>query len=167
MKIGITCYPTYGGSGIVATELGNELAQRGHSIHFISYAPPLRLDTTLPDIEFHEVQVTTYPLFDHSPYTLALATKMAEVAEAEGLDLLHCHYAIPHSVSAYLAKSMLLPRKLPVVTTLHGTDITLVGSDRSYLPITRFSIEQSDGVTAVSRVANQTAGISRINRTTA
>jgi len=151
LKIGITCYPTYGGSGIVATELGNELAQRGHSIHFISYAPPLRLDRRLPDVEFHEVQVTTYPLFDHSPYTLALATKMAEVAEAEGLDLLHCHYAIPHSVSAFLAKSMLLPRKLPVVTTLHGTDITLVGSDRSYLPITRFSIEQSDGVTAVSQ----------------
>ena len=151
MKIGITCYPTYGGSGIVATELGKELAARGHEIHFISYAPPLRLDQSDPDIHFHEVEVTTYPLFDHPPYTLALATKMAEVAEQESLDLLHCHYAIPHSVSAYLAKSMLHPRKLPVVTTLHGTDITLVGADRSYLPITRFSIEKSDGVTAVSQ----------------
>jgi L-malate glycosyltransferase len=150
LRIGITCYPTYGGSGIVATELGKELAHRGHEIHFISYAPPMRLDKSLPNIHFHEVEVTTYPLFDHPPYTLALATKMAEVAELEGLDLLHCHYAIPHSVSAYLAKSMLNPRRLPVVTTLHGTDITLVGADRSYLPITRFSIEQSDGVTAVS-----------------
>ncbi len=151
MKIGITCYPTYGGSGIVATELGKELAARGHEIHFISYAPPLRMDRTDPDLHFHEVEVTTYPLFDHPPYTLALATKMAEVAEQEGLDLLHCHYAIPHSVSAYLAKSMLHPHRLPVVTTLHGTDITLVGADRSYLPITRFSIEKSDGVTAVSQ----------------
>jgi L-malate glycosyltransferase len=151
MKIGITCYPTYGGSGIVATELGKELAERGHEIHFISYAAPLRLKGALPRIHFHEVEVTTYPLFDHPPYTLALATKMAEVAELQGLDLLHCHYAIPHSVSAFLAKSMLHPRKLPVVTTLHGTDITLVGADRSYLPITRFSIEKSDGVTAVSQ----------------
>lgn len=150
MRIGITCYPTYGGSGIVATELGKELAGRGHEIHFISYAPPLRLNQLSPNIQFHEVEVTSYPLFDHPPYTLALATKMAEVAEAHNLDLLHCHYAIPHSVSAFLAKSMLSPRKLPVVTTLHGTDITLVGADRSYLPITKFSIEQSDGVTAVS-----------------
>lgn len=150
LRIGITCYPTYGGSGIVATELGKELADRGHEIHFISYAPPMRLNTLSPNIQFHEVEVTTYPLFDHAPYALALATKMAEVAEAHRLDLLHCHYAIPHSVSAFLAKSMLLPRKLPIVTTLHGTDITLVGADRSYLPITRFSIEQSDGVTAVS-----------------
>jgi N-acetyl-alpha-D-glucosaminyl L-malate synthase BshA len=150
VKIGITCYPTYGGSGIVATELGKELAARGHEIHFISYAPPLRLDRTDPDIRFHEVEVTNYPLFQHPPYTLALATKMAEVTQSENLDLLHCHYAIPHSVSAFLAKSMLFPKKLPVVTTLHGTDITLVGADRSYLPITRFSIEQSDGVTAVS-----------------
>jgi N-acetyl-alpha-D-glucosaminyl L-malate synthase BshA len=151
MKIGITCYPTYGGSGIVATELGKELAARGHEIHFISYAPPLRLDKVSANIQFHEVEVTNYPLFDHPPYTLALATKMAEVADLENLDLLHCHYAIPHSVSAFLAKSMLRPRRLPVVTTLHGTDITLVGADRSYLPITKFSIEQSDGVTAVSQ----------------
>ena len=150
MKIGITCYPTYGGSGIVATELGKELADRGHEIHFISYALPMRLDRVMANIHFHEVEVPAYPLFDHPPYTLVLATKMAEIAESQGLDLLHCHYAIPHSVSAFLAKSMLYPRKLPVVTTLHGTDITLVGSDRSYLPITRFSIDRSDGVTAVS-----------------
>jgi L-malate glycosyltransferase len=150
VKIGITCYPTYGGSGIVATELGKELADRGHEIHFISYALPMRLNAARTDIQFHEVEITNYPLFDHPPYALALATKMAEVAEVHNLDLLHCHYAIPHSVSAFLAKSMLLPRRLPVVTTLHGTDITLVGSDRSYLPITRFSINQSDGVTAVS-----------------
>jgi L-malate glycosyltransferase len=151
VKIGITCYPTYGGSGIVATELGKELADRGHEIHFISYALPMRLNAALENIQYHEVQVTTYPLFDHAPYALALATKMAEIAEAHQLDLLHCHYAIPHSVSAFLAKSMIHPRRLPVVTTLHGTDITLVGSDHSYLPITRFSINQSDGVTAVSQ----------------
>ena len=150
MKIGITCYPTYGGSGIVATELGKELADRGHEIHFISYALPMRLNKVLPNIHFHEVEVPAYPLFNHPPYTLVLATKMVEVAESQGLDLVHCHYAIPHSVSAFLAKSMLHPRKLPIVTTLHGTDITLVGSDHSYLPITRFSIDQSDGVTAVS-----------------
>jgi N-acetyl-alpha-D-glucosaminyl L-malate synthase BshA len=155
VKIGITCYPTYGGSGIVATELGKELAERGHEIHFISYALPLRLNRTTPNIFFHEVQVTNYPLFDHPPYTLALATKMAEVATTLGLDLLHCHYAIPHSVSAFLAKSMLHPHRLPVVTTLHGTDITLVGADRSYLPITKFSIEKSDGVTAVSQYLRQ------------
>jgi N-acetyl-alpha-D-glucosaminyl L-malate synthase BshA len=150
VKIGITCYPTYGGSGIVATELGMELADRGHEIHLISYALPMRLNAALTNIHFHEVEVTNYPLFDHAPYALALATKMAEVAEIHKLDLLHCHYAIPHSVSAFLAKSMLHPRLLPVVTTLHGTDITLVGADRSYLPITRFSIDRSDGVTAVS-----------------
>jgi L-malate glycosyltransferase len=150
MKIGITCYPTYGGSGVVATELGIELAARGHEIHFISYAMPIRLSATNERIYFHEVEVTTYPLFDHPPYTLALATKMIEVAEEASLDLLHVHYAIPHSVSALLARMMAAPRKLPFITTLHGTDITLVGNDRSYLPITRFSIEQSDGVTAIS-----------------
>jgi L-malate glycosyltransferase len=150
MKIGITCYPTYGGSGVVATELGIELAARGHEVHFISYAVPIRLNHTGENIHFHEVEVTTYPLFDHPPYTLALATKMTEVADSEGLDLLHVHYAIPHSVSALLARMMTAPRKLPFITTLHGTDITLVGNDRSYLPITRFSIEQSDGVTAIS-----------------
>jgi N-acetyl-alpha-D-glucosaminyl L-malate synthase BshA len=150
MKIGITCYPTYGGSGVVATELGIELAARGHEVHFISYAMPIRLTMSSERIHFHEVEVTTYPLFDHPPYTLALATKMAEVAEGASLDLLHVHYAIPHSVSALLARMMAAPRRLPFITTLHGTDITLVGNDRSYLPITRFSIEESDGVTAIS-----------------
>jgi N-acetyl-alpha-D-glucosaminyl L-malate synthase BshA len=150
MKIGITCYPTYGGSGVVATEMGKELAALGHEIHFISYAMPIKLNTTSERIYFHEVEMVNYPLFEHPPYTLALATKMADVAANQDLDLLHVHYAIPHSVSAYLAKQMLLPRRLPVITTLHGTDITLVGNDRSYLPITKFSIEKSDGVTAVS-----------------
>jgi N-acetyl-alpha-D-glucosaminyl L-malate synthase BshA len=157
MRIGITCYPTYGGSGVVATELGQELAARGHDIHFISYAPPIRMNLHDPRIHFHEVEVASYPLFDHPPYTLALATKMLEVFESEALDLLHVHYAIPHSVSALLARSMAAPRRLPFVTTLHGTDITLVGSNLSYLPITRFSIEQSDGVTAISKyLLNQT-----------
>jgi N-acetyl-alpha-D-glucosaminyl L-malate synthase BshA len=154
MKIGITCYPTYGGSGVVATELGLELAQRGHEVHFISYAQPIRLSQTSPNIHYHEVEVSRYPLFEYPPYDLALATRMAEVAELYELDLLHVHYAIPHSVSALLARQMLAAgkkkRKLPFVTTLHGTDITLVGQDRSYLPITRFSIEESDGVTAIS-----------------
>jgi L-malate glycosyltransferase len=151
MRIGITCYPTYGGSGVVATELGIELAERGHEIHFISYAMPIRLNGTNERIHFHEVEVTSYPLFDHPPYALSLAVKMTEVAAAASLDLLHVHYAIPHSVSALLARQMAAPRRLPFITTLHGTDITLVGRDRSYLPITRFSIEQSDGVTCVSR----------------
>jgi L-malate glycosyltransferase len=150
MRIGITCYPTYGGSGVVATELGIELAARGHDIHFISYAPPIRLNPDGQRIHFHEVEVVSYPLFDHPPYTLALATKMLEVFESEALDLLHVHYAIPHSVSALLARSMAAPRRLPFITTLHGTDITLVGSNRSYLPITKFSIDQSDGVTSIS-----------------
>jgi len=157
MRIGITCYPTYGGSGVVATELGQELAARGHDIHFISYAPPIRMNLADPHIHFHEVEVASYPLFDHPPYTLALATKMLEVFESEALDLLHVHYAIPHSVSAMLARSMASPRRLPFITTLHGTDITLVGSNRSYLPITKYSIEQSDGVTSISRyLLNQT-----------
>lgn len=154
MKIGITCYPTYGGSGVVATELGLELAQRGHEIHFISYAQPIRLRGEEPNIHYHEVEVSRYPLFDYPPYDLALATRMAEVAQLYDLDLLHVHYAIPHSVSALLARQMLgdgpRGRRLPFVTTLHGTDITLVGLDRSYLPITRYSIDQSDGVTAIS-----------------
>jgi N-acetyl-alpha-D-glucosaminyl L-malate synthase BshA len=155
MKIGITCYPTYGGSGVVATELGMELAERGHEIHFISYAQPIRLIGPHPNIHYHEVEVSRYPLFEYPPYDLALASRMAEVAELYDLDLLHVHYAIPHSVSALLARQMMAAkprgRKLPFVTTLHGTDITLVGLDRSYLPITRFSIEQSDGVTAISQ----------------
>jgi N-acetyl-alpha-D-glucosaminyl L-malate synthase BshA len=152
MKIGITCYPTYGGSGVVATELGIELAARGHEIHFITYSQPFRLTGREANIHFHEVAVTNYPLFEHPPYDLALATRMAEVAEFYSLDLLHVHYAIPHSVSALLARQMLASRghHLPFITTLHGTDITLVGLDRSYLPITRFGIEQSDGVTAIS-----------------
>jgi N-acetyl-alpha-D-glucosaminyl L-malate synthase BshA len=150
MKIGITCYPTYGGSGVVATELGLELAARGHEVHFISYAVPVRMTEASERIHFHEVEVMDYPLFDHPPYALALATQMYNVAASEPLDLLHVHYAIPHSVSAYLARAMLRPRRVPFVTTLHGTDITLVGIDRSYLPITRFSIEESNAVTAIS-----------------
>jgi len=155
MRIGITCYPTYGGSGVVATELGLELAARGHDVHFISYAMPVRITEATERIHFHEVKMLNYPLFDHPPYALALATQMANVAVNESLDLLHVHYAIPHSVSAYLARAMLNPRRLPFVTTLHGTDITLVGSDRSYLPITRFSIEESDGVTSISEYLRQ------------
>jgi L-malate glycosyltransferase len=153
MNIGITCYPTYGGSGVVATELGIELAARGHQVHFITYSQPIRLTEPQPNIHYHEVEVSRYPLFEYPPYDLALATRMAEVAELYQLDLLHVHYAIPHSVSALLARQMLesTGRKLPFVTTLHGTDITLVGQDHSYLPITRFSIEQSDGVTSISR----------------
>ncbi len=157
MKIGITCYPTYGGSGIVATELGLELALRGHEVHFISYSQPIRLTVNEPNIHYHEVEVSRYPLFEYPPYDLALATRMAEIAEVRHLDLLHVHYAIPHSVSAMLARQMLScdthrkSRYLPYVTTLHGTDITLVGADPSYLPITRFSIEQSDGVTSISQ----------------
>ncbi len=151
MRIGITCYPTYGGSGIVATELGLELAMRGHDIHFITYSNPIRLDPALPRIHYHEVEVSNYPLFQYPPYCLALASRMADVAESYGLDLLHVHYAIPHSISALLARQMTeARRRLPFVTTLHGTDITLVGTDRSYFGITKFSIEQSDGITAIS-----------------
>src|SRR6202041_3494596 len=152
MKIGITCYPTYGGSGVVATELGIELAARGHDIHFITYSQPFRLTGREANISYHEVPVSNYPLFEYPPYDLALATRMAEVAEFYSLDLLHVHYAIPHSVSALLARQMLATRgrHLPFITTLHGTDITLVGLDRSYLPITRFGIDESDGVTAIS-----------------
>ncbi|MGA7158663.1 MAG: N-acetyl-alpha-D-glucosaminyl L-malate synthase BshA [Acidobacteriaceae bacterium] len=152
MKIGITCYPTYGGSGVVATELGIELAARGHEIHFITYSQPFRLAGRDANIRYHEVPVSNYPLFEYPPYDLALATRMAEVAEFHSLDLLHVHYAIPHSVSALLARQMLAARgrHLPFITTLHGTDITLVGLDRSYLPITRFGIDESDGVTAIS-----------------
>ncbi len=150
VNVGITCYPTYGGSGIVATELGLELANRGHEVHFISYANPIRLDPDTPRIHYHEVEVSTYPLFQYPPYSLALASRMAEVAAMYRLDLLHVHYAIPHSISALLAQQMTRRRRLPFITTLHGTDITLVGADRSYFPITRFSIEQSDGITAIS-----------------
>ncbi len=152
MNIGITVYPTYGGSGIVGSELGKELAERGHTVHFIASALPTRLTQLSDRVRFHEVEMMSYPLFEHQPYTLALATKMATVAENENLDLLHVHYAIPHSISAILARESLKPdRYLPVITTLHGTDITLVGADRSYLPITRYGIMQSDGVTAISQ----------------
>jgi N-acetyl-alpha-D-glucosaminyl L-malate synthase BshA len=151
MNIGITVYPTYGGSGIVGSELGKELAARGHTVHFIASALPTRLTKLSERVRFHEVEMMSYPLFEHQPYTLALATKMSTVAETENLDLLHVHYAIPHSISAILARESLKPhRRLPVITTLHGTDITLVGADRSYLPITRYGIVQSDGVTAIS-----------------
>ncbi len=148
MRIGITCYPTYGGSGVVGTELGRELAACGHQVHFISYSLPIRLKMS-DNIRFHEVEVLSYPLFEYPPYDLVLATKMAEVASRFELDILHVHYAIPHSISAFLAKRM-AERPVPFVTTLHGTDITLVGNDRSYLPITRFGIDESDAVTAVS-----------------
>ena len=152
MRIGITCYPTYGGSGVVATELGIELAALGHEVHFISYSQPFRLSGRDEGIFYHEVPVSSYPLFEFPPYDLALASRMAEVAEFNALDLLHVHYAIPHSVSALLARQMLAARgrRLPFVTTLHGTDITLVGLDRSYLPITRYAIQESDGVTSIS-----------------
>lgn len=153
MKIGITCYPTYGGSGAVATELGIALARRGHEIHFITYKQPFRLPAFLPRIYFHEVDVGRYPLFEYPPYDLALAVRMHEVVQNHGLDLLHCHYAIPHATSAWIAKEMLRQTRadIRVVTTLHGTDITIVGQDPSFRPITKFSIEKSDGLTAVSR----------------
>jgi N-acetyl-alpha-D-glucosaminyl L-malate synthase BshA len=153
VKIGITCYPTYGGSGALATELGIALARRGHEIHFITYQQPFRLPSFLPRIYFHEVDVGRYPLFEYPPYDLALAVRMHEVVLDHGLDLLHCHYAIPHATSAWIAKEMLRPTRpdIRVVTTLHGTDITIVGQDPSFRPITKFSIEKSDGLTAVSQ----------------
>jgi N-acetyl-alpha-D-glucosaminyl L-malate synthase BshA len=153
VRIGITCYPTFGGSGVVATELGVALAERGDEVHFISYALPSRLGLPKPRVFFHEVVAPTYPLFVSPPYTLALATKMAEVAAHASLDLFHVHYALPHAISAILAREMSVGNglRLKVVTTLHGTDITIVGQDRSYLPITRYGIEKSDAVTAVSR----------------
>ncbi|HEX5872357.1 MAG TPA: N-acetyl-alpha-D-glucosaminyl L-malate synthase BshA, partial [Longimicrobium sp.] len=151
MKIGITCYPTYGGSGAIATELGIELSQRGHEIHFISYAQPFRLPHFMERVYFHEVETTRYPLFEHNNYSLSLAAMMHDVAVRAELDLLHVHYAIPHATSAWIAKEMLGPgHPLKIVTTLHGTDITLVGQERSYFDITRFSIQKSDGITAVS-----------------
>ncbi|PKL90447.1 MAG: N-acetyl-alpha-D-glucosaminyl L-malate synthase BshA [Ignavibacteriae bacterium HGW-Ignavibacteriae-2] len=153
MKIGITCYPTYGGSGVVATELGKELATRGHQVHFISYAFPHRLTHFYENIYYHEVEMSNYPLFEHSLYSLALTSKMLEVIEYEKLDVLHVHYAIPHATSAYLAKQIIKKNNsdIKIITTLHGTDITLVGLEPSFLPLVKFSIEESDGVTAVSR----------------
>ncbi len=153
MKIGITCYPTYGGSGALATELGLALARRGHEVHFITYAMPFRLREYAQGVYFHEVDTTEqYPLFEYYPYSLALASKQYEVALREELDVLHVHYAIPHATAAYLAREMLVGRRrLPVITTLHGTDITLVGQESSFYAITKFSIERSDRVTAVSQ----------------
>lgn len=154
-RIGIVCYPTSGGSGIVATELGLSLARRGWEVHFITYALPIRLKGFEKNVFFHEVQTANYPVLHHPPYTLALAVKITEVAETHGLDLVHVHYAIPHAVCAYLSRRMMLPSVLPVVTTLHGTDITLVGVQPSFHKITRFSIDQSDRVTAVSEFLRQ------------
>ena len=152
MKIGITCYPTYGGSGAMATELGIALASRGHEIHFITYAQPFRLPAFLPRVFFHEVDVGRYPLFEYPPYDLALAVRMHDVARSAKLDVLHCHYAIPHATSAWIAREMMRETgdDVAVVTTLHGTDITIVGQDPSYYTITKFSIEKSDRITAVS-----------------
>jgi N-acetyl-alpha-D-glucosaminyl L-malate synthase BshA len=153
MKIGIVCYPTFGGSGVVATELGKGLAKIGHEVHFITYRQPMRLDFFSENLYYHEVDIKSYPLFDFPPYELALASKMVSVVKYEKLDLLHVHYAIPHASAAYMAKQILKEEgiHIPVVTTLHGTDITLVGKDPSYEPVVTFSINQSDGVTAVSQ----------------
>jgi N-acetyl-alpha-D-glucosaminyl L-malate synthase BshA len=152
MKIGIVCYPTFGGSGVVATELGKALAKEGHQVHFITYRQPTRLDFFSANLFYHEVDIKSYPLFEHAPYELALASKMVNVVKYEQLDVLHVHYAIPHASAAYMAKQILKEEgiHIPIVTTLHGTDITLVGKDPSYEPVVTFSINQSDGVTAVS-----------------
>ena len=158
MKIGITCYPTYGGSGVVATELGKALAEKGHEVHFISYAFPHRLHHFIDNIFYHEVEISNYPLFEHSLYSLSLTSKMIEVIEYENLDLVHVHYAIPHATSAYLAKQIIRKKNsdIKIITTLHGTDITLVGLEPSFLPLVKFSIEESDGVTTVSRFLKET-----------
>jgi L-malate glycosyltransferase len=152
MRIGIVCYPTFGGSGVLATELGKALAQKGHHVHFITYQQPVRLNGFIPNIFYHEVQVPTYPLFDYPPYETALASSMVDVIKNHNLDLLHVHYAIPHASAAYMAKKILEQegKKIPVITTLHGTDITLVGRDKTYAPVVAFSINQSDAITAVS-----------------
>jgi N-acetyl-alpha-D-glucosaminyl L-malate synthase BshA len=164
-RIGVACYSSFGGSGVVATDLGRRLAQAGHEIHFITDSVPARLRGFTENVYFHEVQGDTYPLFTQSQYPLALATKMTEVAETHGLDLLHVHYAVPHAVAAYLAKQIMRPRKLPVITTLHGTDITLVGQMPSYHRVTRFSIGHSDVVTAVSRwLADETRRVFKTRR---
>ena len=152
MKIGIVCYPTFGGSGVVATELGKALADNGHQVHFITYNQPARLDFFSENLFYHEVSVANYPLFDYAPYEVALASRLVDVVRFEKLDVLHVHYAIPHASAAFMAKQILLTYGIyiPVVTTLHGTDITLVGKDRTYKPVVTFSINKSDGVTAVS-----------------
>jgi len=165
MNIGITCYPVAGGSGIVATELGQKLAERGHQVHFVSYALPFRLDKFRQNLFYHGVETTAYPLFKHPPYTLALAAKMAQVASQSELDILHVHYAVPHATCAFLAKQMITCCIPKVITTLHGTDITLVGSDPSYYDITRFSINSSDGITAVSSyLAEETKEVFKIEK---
>jgi L-malate glycosyltransferase len=153
MRIGIVCYPTFGGSGVLATELGKALAQKGHQIHFITYQQPVRLNGFIPNIFYHEVQVPTYPLFDYPPYETALASTMVDVIRNNHLQLLHVHYAIPHASAAYMAKKILEQEGLhiPIITTLHGTDITLVGRDKTYAPVVAFSINQSDAITAVSQ----------------
>ncbi|MFV1882883.1 MAG: N-acetyl-alpha-D-glucosaminyl L-malate synthase BshA [Balneola sp.] len=152
MNIGIVCYPTFGGSGVVATELAKVLSKKGHKIHILSYSRPARLDSFDTNISYHEVSINSYPLFDYPPYALALASQMVNLIEYENLDLLHVHYALPHATSAYLAKQIMIERgkTVPIVTTLHGTDITLVGKDPSYKHVVEFSIDKSDGVTAVS-----------------
>ncbi len=152
MNIGIVCYPTFGGSGVVATELAKVLAKKGHKIHVLSYSRPARLETLDTNITYHEVSINSYPLFEYPPYALALASQMVNLIEYENLDLLHVHYALPHATSAYLAKQIMMERgkTVPIVTTLHGTDITLVGKDPSYKHVVEFSIDKSDGVTAVS-----------------
>jgi L-malate glycosyltransferase len=165
MKIGITCYPTYGGSGVVATELGIELAKMGHCIHFISYETPFKLNSFYKNVYFHEVEVLEYPLFKYPPYNLSLSVKMAEIAESEKLDLMHVHYAIPHAASAYLAQSMLGKERFKFITTLHGTDITIVGNHSSFYKITKFCIEESDGITCVSNyLKNATNNTFDINK---
>ncbi len=153
MKIGIVCYPTYGGSGVVATELGLGLARKGHEVHFITYRRPVRLAHFLPNVFYHEVDGEDYPLFEYPPYDTALASKIVDVVQYQNLDILHVHYAIPHATVAYTAKKILLTkgRYIPVITTLHGTDITLVGNNRAFAPVVEFSINKSDGVTAVSQ----------------
>jgi N-acetyl-alpha-D-glucosaminyl L-malate synthase BshA len=151
MNIGISCYPTFGGSGVVASELGMELAREGHQVHIVTYAPPVRILSYHPNLHFHKVEISDYPLFEYPPYSLALASRLVEVAKTEHLDLIHVHYAIPHAVSAYLAQEMLTDRRIPFITTLHGTDITLVGNAPSFWPITHFILEKSDAVTAVSQ----------------
>lgn len=152
MRIGIVCYPTFGGSGVLATELGKALADKGHSVHFITYQQPVRLNVFHTNIYYHEVRVPTYPLFDYPPYEVALASTMVDVISNHDLDLLHVHYAIPHASAAYMAKKIVEQkgRKIPVITTLHGTDITLVGKDKTYAPVVTFSINESDAITAVS-----------------
>ena len=167
MKIGIVCYPTYGGSGVVATELGLGLAKRGHEIHFITYKRPPRLSQFQENLFFHEVDTHDYPLFEYTPYDTALASKLVDVVNYEKLDLLHVHYAIPHAAVAYMAKKILLSqgKYVPTITTLHGTDITLVGNNKAFAPVVAFSINKSDGVTAVSKnLRDQTYGYFDIQR---